>query len=366
MADTAVCDWLMDSADAPIRYRVARELLQDAKTAKSLESELTDHPAAGQWLRLLKPQTPPRHRWMEHGSFDFCLENAILKAVQLGLHGGLPQLTDAAGHTLAKMERAAGLETARRDFITAVLTANLLSAARVEHGAVLRFMLKSLDEMHRFTQQQPYDFYMGADERGRLTGVPACWKNREHFIRPEIIREHGYAYPLLYDIVGMHSLYRLRDPATDRKIDDIIRYIAADGFHASVADGYGIIREDTGKYMAMGWDPKAPGWFGVAGYLASGHVPKLLFYALHASRYPAMRRTRWFRDLLRCLGAYQTGEGRYRFPAAWLPEKTGYAMLGSHLSFGETRRKKNWREIESTFYMQLLKSGPAMPFGDCG
>jgi len=30
--------------------------------------------------------------------------------------------------------------------------------------------------------------------------------------------------------------------------------------------------------------------------------------------------------------------------------------MGRHLSFGENRRKKNWREIESTFYMQLLKA----------
>jgi hypothetical protein len=28
--------------------------------------------------------------------------------------------------------------------------------------------------------------------------------------------------------------------------------------------------------------------------------------------------------------------------------------MGSHLSYGENRRKKNWAEIEATFYMQLL------------
>lgn len=366
MADTAVCGWLMDCADVPIRYRVARELLGDTKTAKKLENELLGHPAAGLWLRNLKPQTPPQSRWMEHGSFDFCLENAILKAVQLGLHGGLPQLTDAAGYSLAKMERAASLETARKDFITAVLTANLLSLAQVEHDAVLRFMLKSLDEMHRFIKQQSFAIYLDAEERGRLTGVPACWKGREHFIRPELVREYGYAYPLLYDIAGMHSLYRLRDPAVDRKIDDIIRFIAADAFHESIEDGYGIVPEGKGKYIAMGWDPKAPGWFGVAGYLQSGSVPKLLFYALHASRYPALRQSRWFGELLRCLGAYRTDAGRYAFPAEWLPEKTGYAVLGSHLSFGENRRKKSWREIESTFFMQLLTDGYPTPSGDCG
>jgi hypothetical protein len=34
MTNTAICGWLMDNADAPIRYRTARELLNDDQTAK--------------------------------------------------------------------------------------------------------------------------------------------------------------------------------------------------------------------------------------------------------------------------------------------------------------------------------------------
>lgn len=363
MTDTAVCGWLMDNADAPIRYRVARELLRDMKTAGKLENALLHYPAVGLWLHHLKPQNPPQHRWMEHGSFDFCLENAMLKAVQLGLHGGLPQMTDAAGYYLVKMEQTAGLVRKRRDF-SAIVTANLLSLARVENESVQKYMLESLDEMHRFTRGNDLDIYLTAEERETLTRVPACWKNREHFIRPEIIRDFGFAYPLLYDIVGLHSLYRLGDPAVDRKIDAIIRHVVTDAFHRSVADGYGITIMKKGSYMAMGWDPKAPGWFDVKAYLAHGHIPRLLFYALYASRYPAARETKWFYDLLANLDLYQTADGRYAFPAAWLPEKQGYAVLGSHLSFGENRRKRNWREIESTFYMQLLTRDGAPPSGE--
>lgn len=59
--------------------------------------------------------------------------------------------------------------------------------------------------------------------------------------------------------------------------------------------------------------------------------------------------------MLTCLEAYQTAPGRYAFPAKWFSEKQGYAVMGSHLSCGENRRKKNWTEIESTFAMLLLK-----------
>jgi len=357
--EPSVYNFLMDCADTPVRYRVAREFLLDTKTAKKLERELLETPAARLWLQNLKPQTPPQHRWMEHGSFDFCLENALLKLVQLGLHGGMPQVRDAVGFYLARLETAAGYPQKRQDFITAVLTANLLSLAQVEHEAVQRYMLASLHEMHAFMQRKPLALYLSEEEKQALAGVPKCWKDKP-FLRPEIIREYGYAFPMLYDIAGMHSLYRLGDSTVNHRIGDIIRRIFTDTFHRSVADGYGITIMSKGSYMAMGWDPKAPGWFDVADYLAQGRVPQLLFYALHASRYPAARETQWFSDLLAHLDLYQTADGRYAFPAAWLPETQGYAVMGRHLSFGENRRKKNWREIESTFYRLLLNAEPGL------
>jgi hypothetical protein len=58
--------------------------------------------------------------------------------------------------------------------------------------------------------------------------------------------------------------------------------------------------------------------------------------------------------LLGHLGKYDAGGGVYRFPAGWLRERRGYAVQGSHISYGEDRKKRNWREVESTFYMCLL------------
>ena len=43
MTDIKICGWLIDNADAPIRYRVARELLKDEKAAKKLEAELLEN-----------------------------------------------------------------------------------------------------------------------------------------------------------------------------------------------------------------------------------------------------------------------------------------------------------------------------------
>jgi hypothetical protein len=83
-------DFLLENADTPIRYRVLREFLNDEKAAKELEPELLRNDVVSYWLKNLKPESPPQHRFTDHGSFDFCFENAMLKCVGLGLHGGLP------------------------------------------------------------------------------------------------------------------------------------------------------------------------------------------------------------------------------------------------------------------------------------
>ena len=103
MNDTKTCEWLMRSADAPIRYRVAREFLQDEGAAKEIETELFENPVVKMWLKNLKPEAPPQHWSMEHGSFDYCLENALLKAVQLGLHAGMLPIIDAVQYYIDKI-----------------------------------------------------------------------------------------------------------------------------------------------------------------------------------------------------------------------------------------------------------------------
>jgi hypothetical protein len=319
-----------------------------------MESEFLGHQTVALWLKNLKPALPQQHRWLEHGSFDYCLENALLKSVQLGLHGGLPQARDALDFYRMKTQRYAELPQKRRDF-NAILTANLLSLAGVEDEEVRRYMLGSLDEMHRFAHAMNYDLYYNEEERQKLTGIPTCWKDRRHFIRQELFEKYGFSYPLIYDIAGLHTLYRLRDPEVDRKIDGVIRYLSTDEFHRAVADGYGILAEGNGVYHGMGWDPKYPGWFDFAGFLQTRKVRQLLFYAQYAAHYPIARETKWFRNVLQFLDAYKTEGNRYAFPAACFAQQAGYAVMGNRLSYGENRRKPNWRDIESTFYMQLLR-----------
>ena len=364
MVDKNICRWLLDNADAPIRYRVARELLCDEALANEIEAQLLNNDTVKKWLYNLVPDSPPRHWSMEHGSFDFCLENALLKSVQLGLHCGFPQTADAVRYYLDKIESLTpcgyyrandGFRLGEVNFgFYSIIIANLLTLAGIENSAVRGCMLGGLDELFNFTIKGDYDIYADEKERGALKAVPAVWSDRK-FIKRALVDTHGFCYPFIYDVIGLYNLYGRVDTETDRKIDAVIGYISTDIFHKTVEDGYGILISGDRTYHSMGWDPKYPGWFDVAGYIENGNVPKLLFFAQYISNYPAARKTKWFSDLLGCLDKHRTGEGRHKFPAGWLKEQRGYAVQGSHISFGENRKKKNWREIESTFYIQLLQ-----------
>jgi hypothetical protein len=203
MIDTKICNWLIDNADTPIRYRVARELLKDEKAAKKIEPELFEHKEVQKWLANLKPHDPPQHRNMEHGCFDFNLENAMAKCVHLGLHGGMPQMQDAVGYYInQKMKNAYTVKPCRFQF-NEVMTANYLSLAGIKDDDTLKFMLCSLDKMYAFAKQNIYDIYLSPEERAKLTGIPKNWRNAKHFIKPDLVRDYGFCYPLIYDIVGL-------------------------------------------------------------------------------------------------------------------------------------------------------------------
>ncbi|NLA85694.1 MAG: hypothetical protein GX847_00100, partial [Clostridiales bacterium] len=218
---------------------------------------------------------------------------------------------------------------------------------------ILTLMLGSLDALYRFVERSEYDIYTSDEERSKLKAVPTIWKGKK-FIKRRLVEEHGFCYPFIYDIVGLFKLYGLGSTEIDRKIDAIIDYISTDAFHHAIADGYGILISVDRKYHSQGWDPKYPGWFDVADYMENNSARRLLFFAQYISKYPPARKTKWFGDLLGYLVKYKTENGTYLFPAEWLKEQQGYAVLGNHLSFGENRKKQNWREIESTFYVQLL------------
>jgi len=326
LIDKRICEWLMENADIPIRYRLAREILQDDKMAKGLESALLNHPAVQLWLKNLKPHDPPQHKSMEHGCFDFCLEQALPKVVRLGLHGGFPQVVDAVNYYIDGLRKNATCRPIRKSY-TAILVANLLCMADIKDNTVSGVMLKNLDELYSFARCMSYDIYITGEERTKLKRVPKHWAESEFFLNPEPLNEYGYYFPLIHDLKGLYKLYGAHSSETDKKINTVIEYISNDDFHSNICLGYGILTAGKGLYHSMGADPRYPGWFDVAHYIENSDLSRdmlkdiiagsnrseyyeygiiyarpnmhnLLVFAEYLASYPPAWKTKWLNNLL--------------------------------------------------------------------
>ena len=118
-------------------------------------------------------------------------------------------------------------------------------------------MLGSLEELYTFVSRSDYDIYTSDEERIKLKAVPTIWKSKK-FIKRKLVEEHGFCYPFIYDIVGLHKLYHMVSTETDKKIDAIIEYISTDEFHHTISEGYGILISGDKKHHAQGVGPEIP------------------------------------------------------------------------------------------------------------
>ncbi len=352
LTEIQLLDWLLDNAGEVIKYRVSREFL--AKKAsldnERIQAELFENPDVQLWLKNLKPELPFK-RNLIHGSFDWQFENAMLKILQLGLHAGIPQVDEITKYYIKYLEMESPKTKNKRELFDSIIVASMLLAAGYTDNIVLDFMKNSLDVLSKFTDSSDYDIYV--ENREDYKGVPKNWIDSP-IIKPQLLKEYGFCYPMVYDLIGLRSMYRLDDCNINEKIDSVIKYIVCDDFHNKIKDGYGILVAGQGRYHGMGWDPKLPGYFDVSDY-ARTSPHKMVFYANIISRYPVAVKSRWYSDVIEHLEQFKTEIGTYCFPKEYLREQSGYAVQGFHLGLGENKRKKIWCEVESTFIMLILK-----------
>jgi|LSQX01.3.fsa_nt_gb hypothetical protein len=352
LTEIQLLDWLLDNAGEVIKYRVSREFMPKKASLDNerIQTELLENPDVQMWLKNLKPELP--FKWnLIHGSFDWQYENAMLKILQLGLHAGIPQVDEITKYYIKYLETESSKTKNKRELFDSIIVASMLLTAGYTDNIVLDFMKNSLDVLSKFTDSSDYDIYV--ENREDYKGLPKNWKDSP-IIKPQLLKEYGFCYPMVYDLIGLSSMYRLGDCNINEKIDSVIKYIVSDDFHNKIKDGYGILVTGQGRYRSMGWDPKLPGYFNISDY-ARTSPHKLVFFANIISRYPIAVESRWYSDVIEHLEQFKTEIGTYCFPKEYLREKSGYAVQGFHLGLGENKRKKIWCEVESTFIMLILK-----------
>lgn len=352
MTEMQLIDWLLENAGEVIKYRISREFTDKnvSYDFERMQTELLKNTDVQLWLKNLKPQIPLKMNLI-HGSFDWQFENSMLKVIRLGLHAGIPQVDEIVKCYINYLEIESVKTENKRELFNSIIVAGMLLAAGYTDGIVNDFMNNSLDSLSEFTDNKNYHIYV--EGRENYKRIPKIWINSP-IIAPQLLKEYGLCYPMVYDLIGLSGMYSIADGSTNEKVDSVIKYILCDDFHNNIKDGYGIVVVGDGRYHSMGWDPKLPGYFDVSDY-AKISPHKLLFFADILSKYPVAVKSRWYSDVITHLEQFKTEMGTYCFPKEYLREKAGYAVQGFHLGLGENKRKKTWCEVESTFIMLKLK-----------
>jgi hypothetical protein len=107
------------------------------------------------------------------------------------------------------------------------------------------------------------------------------------------------------------------------------------------------------SYYGMGWDVALPGYFGFD--QPDLAVNDLVLRTETLARFALVRAHPWFQAALAHLERFRTPQGTYRFPSAYLIERTGYGVSGYHMGLGEERRRRVALEVESTFWMARIR-----------
>ena len=331
-------EWLMENASPVIRYRTLVEIMKttDQTLVQKTLAEVLALPQTQKRLDLLASLDYRR----THGANSTYLENVLPILGDFGLYYGM-EAFDRANKKISEIIPI----IADMSYDKLVAYPFLLRAG-FEWDGLLSSATQRIDMIYDFTRHGDYDIYDYYDDETGYKGMPKAFRNRP-VIKPAIASGEGIRLPLIYDMVMLAAVYDRVPDKMQVKIDNIVDYVIANEYDA-VKTGYGILRAAPGKYYAMGWDCLKP--FNSNRYYANQNFQRLLLYA----RFPTAVKTKWFSHAVDYMAQYRTAKGTYIFPKHFLGEADGNWVLGARCGLGENRRKQNWAEIESTFYMRKL------------
>ncbi|MCL2199265.1 MAG: hypothetical protein FWB80_10105 [Defluviitaleaceae bacterium] len=327
--------WLMENAAPVIRYRTQVELMgvSDKAVLQETMTDLLAVPQTQKRLALLRNLDYKR----VHGSDNTNLENVLPMLVDFGL--------DYESKVFKReVKPNIHYDKPHDDFhYDKVISTPFLLQAKFPINGLADFAIERINIIYDFTQHMDFAIY---DDIKNYPGVPKPFQDRP-LIKPELANGTVCKLPMIYDVVSMAEVYTRVSADIRAKIDNIISYVISPEYDI-VVPMYGILRSEHRKYYAMGWDCKKP--FNDNHGYEYPNLHRLLLY----SRFPVAVKSKWFQNAIDFLMQYKTIDGTFIFPKDYLMEKDGNWILGTHMSLGENRRKKQWSRVESTFYMLKL------------
>ncbi|MBN1400152.1 MAG: hypothetical protein JXA74_04900 [Anaerolineae bacterium] len=325
-------EWLYANAGPIVRWRMVRDLdyaLGDADQ-RALYAQVLATDEVQRWLANLGGG-------QVHGSKDTCAENPMAKLVEYGLRAGEPAL-DAK--MLPYAQRVGRYEPSWGSIVVAPF---LIAAGYDDHPAVRSWWLERLETLYRTALRRDYDLYAPPEVAAQ---VPKAWRGKP--IYKLEYTEGPWRLPTCYDLYAM-AHWPCEDQTQRTRIAEVVTYLSDPRF-----------QDTPGGYE---WDRQRHRCYAAGRvFLACLNRNRLVLFMTLLARFAAARDQPWFRRALAELEGYRTERGTYILPSEHLGEqRDAYHIYGgAHMGLGEDRRRRGWREIESSFrvwHIQRLMSG---------
>lgn len=359
MNENELVTWLFDNGGSAIRYRTATELMENCSAAlkKQLVNDLLDHKKAKELLPLLDnfPLIPSFNNIREfirfHSSKGYDLEQVVPKLMNIGLKNGISEF-DKKMHKFRKYVENDLVHSAfknpqdARD-TWAIWTAHFCAAHFAWGGYTYKesidYIKKRIDSLYKTASMKSFNIH---SEKGK-----------KPIIRPELDPCIGSTpLPIIFDIYCL-SYFPKENLSDDyiKKINTIIKFILDERFQ-SLPEGYGYLsyKSSSGKpaIYGCGWRPVLPGFFN---FESQTQLKSIILYLDLMSHFKVATKSNWFKNCIDHLEQYRNDSGTYSFPSNYLQDKKdGFFVLGNGIGLEESRSKKSL-ELESTFWMLLIK-----------
>ena len=330
-------DWLLSTADYPIRYSLTRD--------PALIGGLLANGEVALWLSALGNRVAADGLSDIHGSHDYRYENIVKKCFILGLDSRVPEFDaymrfylsflDAQitkGHsdilTFGKMYQYRDYET--------VLACYLPFLGYASEPCVKHIAQKRIDLLYGFTKQGRYDIYTDASG---LPGIKKEWK--PYIVDPPLYADGNIRVPSIHDFVLLAGMYRYLDQSDRAKAETTVRWLFGDGYKSLIGNYYFYApRDPSYKTKSLAHKVVLPD---VSDPQIDANLGSLLFLCFIFSHFAEARGSAWFANTLAYLNSYKTDDGRYVFPPKLIPEQKD----GPRMNPGEQRKNPLYAEIVS-------------------
>lgn len=350
MTSLDVVEWLMSSADAPIRFQVIVDLLQDQDVSRVSEvlDDLHKSALVAECLKKLEPGFQTKQL---HSSEPAAFENVMGRLGDLGMRAGLQPfdsktLPFRAWLTDTEEDKTGGFF---RVFLRTIVASFLSYTGYSETDPVHNVLKERLRWTHSFACDPDFT-QVYVDKTGN--SIPLDESEENSIVNPLLYRNQKLVLPLVHDIRAFaFSVQIHQEPDLIQQAEEVVAMVLSPDYQ-SLQPNYGRMRIGD-RFYKIGWSVHLPGFFSEP---SETEMSKLLLTMQMMAPFKSTRESDWFKRMMVLLERYKTDDGTYIFPKTWLPERrSGYWVNGAYMALEDNRKKSIAIECESTFRMLKIR-----------